>query len=98
MAQLARRGWQLVRQRLSLSGLGWALVAAAMFWLVFAFVFSQRAGWGWDKGAFFFVWGLGVLALGFCLRSRVHRPGFSRLFLGVNVLVLGVLSLMVAMP
>lgn len=88
------------RQRLhrlvNLSGLGWTFVAAAVLWELFALAFSQCAGWAWDKGAFFFAWGLGIHAFGFFLRRSRKRPAVSRLFLGVNVLILGVLSLVVA--
>jgi MFS family permease len=80
----------------SLSGLGWAFVLAAVLWELFALAFSQCAGWGWDKGAFFFAWGLGILAFGFYLRTSRKQPAVSRLFLGVNILVVSVLSLVVA--
>ena len=88
------RRW--LHRLVNLSGLGWTFVTAAVLWELFALVFSQCAGWAWDKGAFFFAWGLGVLAFGFLLRRNRTRPAVSRLFLGVNVLVLGVLSLIVA--
>jgi hypothetical protein len=91
-----RREWQRFRRLVSLSGLGWAFVLTAVLWEVFALAFSQCAGWGWDRGAFFFAWGLGILAFGFYLRTSRKRPAVSRLFLGVNVLVLSVLSLVVA--
>ena len=89
-------GWRWLRRLFDLSGLGWTFVFSAVCWELFALAFSQRAGWGWDKGVFFFAWGIGVLALGFYLRSNRKRPAVSRLFLGINVLVLGVLSLVVA--
>lgn len=91
-----RSDWQRLHRFVSLSGLGWAFVLVAGFWELFAVVFSRFVGWGWDKGAFFFAWGLGILALGFCLRTRPQRPAFSGFFLGVNVIMLGVLSLVVA--
>ena len=80
----------------SLSGLGWGFVLAAVCWELFALEFSHYAGWGWDKGAFFFAWGLGILVCGFCLRTSRKQPADSSLFLGVNVLVLSVLSIVVA--
>ncbi len=80
----------------SLSGWGWAFVAAAVLWELFALDLSQCAGWGWDKGGFFFAWGLGTLAFGFCLRASRKRPAVARLFLGVNILVVSVLALVVA--
>jgi hypothetical protein len=79
-----------------LSAFGWAFVAVAVVWELFALAFSQRAGWGWDKGAFFFAWGLGILAFGFYLRTSRNRPPVSRLFFGVNILMVSVLSLVVA--
>lgn len=85
-----------LRRLVGLSGLGWAFVVVAVAWELFALAFSQRAGWGWDKGAFFFAWGLGILALGFYLRTSRDRPPVSRLFFGVNILVVSVLSLVVA--
>lgn len=85
-----------LRRLVGLSAFGWAFVAVAVVWEVFAFAFSQRAGWGWDKGAFFFAWGLGILAFGFYLRTSRNRPPVSRLFLGVNILMVSVLSLVVA--
>ena len=91
-----RRAWQWLQRFVGLSRLGWTFVAAAVLWELFALAFSQRAGWAWDKGAFFFAWGLGLLAFGFFLRRSRRRPAVSRLFLGVNVLVLGVLSLVIA--
>lgn len=91
-----RKATQWFRRLVGLSPLGWTFVVAAVFWEIFAIEFSECAGWGWDKGAFFFFWGLGVLAVGFSLRSRRQRPAVSRLFLGMNILVLGVLSLVVA--
>lgn len=91
-----RRAWQWLQRFVGLSRLGWTFVAAAVLWELFALAFSQCAGWGWDKGAFFFAWGLGLLTFGFFLRRSRKRPAVSRLFLGVNVLVLGVLSLVIA--
>jgi hypothetical protein len=79
----------------SLSGLGWAFVAAAVLWEPFAIDLSRCAGWGWEKGGFFFAWGLGILAFGVCLRIRSERRAISGLFLGVNILVVGVLALVV---
>jgi hypothetical protein len=79
-----------------LSILGWAFVLAAVLWELFALAFSQCSGCGWAKAAFFFTWGLGVLAFGFFLRTGRERPAVSRLFLGVNILVVSVLSLVVA--
>jgi hypothetical protein len=90
------RQWQGFHRLVGLSGLGWAFVLTAVLWEVFALAFSQCAGWGWDKGAFFFAWGLGVFAFGFYLRTSRKRSGVSGLFLGVNILVLSVLSLVVA--
>jgi hypothetical protein len=87
---------QWLHRLVNLSGVGWTLVTVAVLWELFALAFSECAGWAWDKGAFFFAWGLGVLAFGFCLRRSTKRPAASRLFLGVNILVLGVLSLVVA--
>jgi hypothetical protein len=84
------------RRLVSLSSLGWAFVLAAVLWELFALAFSQCSGCGWAKGAFFFTWGLGVLAFGFFLRTGRERPAVSRLFLGVNILVVSVLSLVVA--
>jgi len=89
-------GWQRFHRLVSLSGLGWGFVVTAILWELFALAFSQRAGWGWDKGAFFFAWGLGILAFGFYLKTSRKRPAVSHLFLGVNILVVGVLSLVVA--
>lgn len=91
-----RSGWPRLHRFVSLSGLGWAFVIASVLWECFALAFSERAGWGWDKGAFFFAWGLGILALGFCLRTSPIRPACSRCFLGANVVVLAVLGLVVA--
>ena len=68
----------------------------AGLWELFAVAFSRSAGWGWDRGAFFFAWGLGLLAFGFFLRTTRKRTGVSSLFLGVNILLLSVLSLVVA--
>jgi hypothetical protein len=91
-----RSGWQWLHRLVTLSGLGWAVVLAAVLWELFALAFSKCAGWGWDKGAFFFAWGLGILALGFYLRTSTKRPACSRFFLGVNAIMLTVLSLVVA--
>lgn len=91
-----RSARQWLHRIVNLSGLGWSFVTAAVFWELFALAFSECAGWAWDKGAFFFAWGLGVLAFGFFLRRSRKRPAASRLFLGVNILFLGVLSLIVA--
>lgn len=95
-AKSDRSQWQWFYRLVTLSGLGWAFVVLAAVWEIFALVFSQRAGFGLDKGAFFFAWGLGTLVLGFYLRTSRKRPAVSRLFLGVNILVLSVLSLVVA--
>ncbi len=91
-----RSGWPRLRRFVSLSGLGWAFVIASVLWECFALVFSERVGWGWDIGALFVAWGLGVLVLGFCLRTSPIRPACSRCFLGANVVVLAVLGLIVA--
>jgi hypothetical protein len=91
-----RSGWPRLHRFVSLSGLGWAFVIASVLWECFALVFSERVGWGWDMGALFFAWGLGILALGFCLRTSPIRPACSRCFLGANVVVLAVLGLVVA--
>jgi hypothetical protein len=88
--------WARLRRIVNLSVLGWAFVLAAVLWELFAIAFSRCAGWGWDRGAFFFVWGLGVLAFGFYLRIGRRRSGVSGLFLGMNILVLGVFSLVLA--
>jgi len=88
--------WRRFRQLVGLSGLGLAFVLAALAWEFFALTFSQRAGWGWDKGAFFFAWALGMLAFGFYLRTSRKQPAGSRLFLGVNILLVSVLSFVVA--
>ena len=88
--------WEWLRRLVGLSGLGWAFVLTAVCWELFAVALSLCAGWGWDRGAGFFAWGLGILALGFYLRTSRQRPAVSRLFLGVNILVVGVLSLVVA--
>jgi hypothetical protein len=95
-AKSDREEWQWLLRLVSLSGLGWAFVLVAVLWESFAVALSRCAGSGWDKGAFFFVWGLGILALGFYLRASRKRPAVSRLFLGVNILVVSVLSLVVA--
>ena len=92
----AQRAWQSLLRLVTLSGLGWAFVLAAVGWELFALAFCQCAGWGLDKGAFFLAWGLGILAFGFWLRPSRQRPAVSRLFLGMNVLVMSVLSLVVA--
>ncbi|HQT95358.1 MAG TPA: hypothetical protein PK435_12035 [Thermoanaerobaculaceae bacterium] len=96
-AQSARGVWQRLHRLVSLSGLGWAFVVTAVLWELFALDFSQCAGWGWDKGGFFFAWGLGILAFGFCLRTSMTRRAISGLFLGVNILVVSVLALIVGM-
>ena len=88
--------WEWLRRFVGLSGLGWAFVLTAVSWELFAVALSVCAGWGWDKGAGFFAWGLGILVLGFYLRTSRQRPAVSRLFLGVNILVVGVLALVVA--
>lgn len=88
--------WQWLHRFVSLSRLGWAFVLTAIFWEIFAYAFSHCTGWGWNKGAFFFIWGLGVLAFGFYLRTSRKRTSVSPLFLGVNILVVSVLSLIVA--
>lgn len=87
--------WEWLHRLVGLSGLGWAFVLTAVSWELFAVALSLCAGWGWDRGAGFFAWGLGILALGFYLRTSRQRPAVSRLFLGVNILVVGVLSLVV---
>ena len=87
--------WQRLHRFVSLSGLGWAFVVAAVLWELFALDLYQCAGWGWDKGGFFFAWGLGILAFGCCLRTSRKRPAVSGLFLGVNILVMSVLALVV---
>ncbi len=92
----ARSEWEWLRRLVGLSGLGWAFVLTAVCWELFAVALSLCAGWGWDRGAGFFAWGLGILALGFYMRTSRERPAVSRLFLGVNLLVVGVLSLVVA--
>ena len=79
-----------------LSAFGWAFVAVAVVWEVFALAFSRCVGCGWEKGAFFFAWGLAILAFGFYLKKSRERPPVSRLFFGVNVLMVSVLSLIVA--
>lgn len=94
-AESARGVWQRLHRLVSLSGLGWAFVVAAVLWELFALDLSQCAGWGWDKGGFFFAWGLGIFAFGCCLRTSKKRPAVSALFLGVNILVVGVLALVV---
>jgi hypothetical protein len=91
-----RPGTQWFLRLVSLSVLGWAFVFAAVLWELFAYAFSQCAGCGWPKGAFFFLWGLGILVFGFYLRTSPSRPAVSRLFLGVNILMVSVLSLVIA--
>jgi hypothetical protein len=88
--------WQWFHRLIGLSVLGWAFVVVAVGWELFALAFSQCAGWGWDKGAFFFAWGLGILTFGFYLRTSTQQPVVSRLFLGMNILVVSVCSLVVA--
>lgn len=96
----ATRRWlhtqQGLRRFVTLSGLGWGFVLAAVGWELFALAFCHCAGWGLDEGAFFLAWGLGILAFGFWLRPSRQRPATSRLFLGMNILVMSVLSLVVA--
>ncbi|MBZ5590488.1 MAG: hypothetical protein LAO05_18205 [Acidobacteriia bacterium] len=96
-AKADRSGWRRFHRLVSLSGLGWAFVLAAVLWELFALAFSEFAGCGWGKGAFFVAWGLGVLGFGFYLKTSRERPPVSRLFLGVNILAVSVLSLVVAM-
>jgi len=91
-----RSEWQQFHRLISLSGLGWAFVFVGILWGLFAVAFSQCDGCGWDKGEFFIAWGLGILALGFCLRTSRKRPAVSRLFLAVNILMVSVLSVVVA--
>jgi hypothetical protein len=91
-----RSEWQRFHRLISLSGLGWAFVLVGVLWELFALAFSQCAGWGWDKGAFFFAWGLGILTFGFFLRTSRKWPAVSRLFLAVNILMVSVLSMVVA--
>ena len=91
-----RSDWQWLHRLVDLSGLGWAFVVTAVLWELFAFAFTRSAGWGWDRGAFFFAWGLGILALGFFLRTSRRRTAVSRLFLGMNIFMVSVLSLVVA--
>jgi len=76
--------------------LGWAFVLVGFLWELFALAFSHYAGWGWDNGAFFFAWGLGILAFGFFLRTSRKGQAVSRLFLAVNILMVSVLSMVVA--
>ncbi len=92
---VSRQQWQWLHRLVTLSVLGWAFVLAAVSWEVFALTFSHYAGWGWDKGAFFFAWGLGILSCGLYLRPSRKRLANFRLFLGVNLLVLSVLSVVV---
>lgn len=94
-ARSDRGEWQRLQRFVALSGLGWAFVLSGLSWEIFALTFSRCVGWGWDKGAFFFAWGLGIIAFGFYQRASRQRPAVSRLFLGVNVFMLGVLSLVV---
>jgi len=61
-------------------------------WEVFAVAFSRCVGCGWEKGAFFFAWVLPSRGLGFYLKKSRERPPVSRLFFGVNVLMVSVLS------
>lgn len=91
-----RSEWHAIRRVVSLSGLGWAFVLVAVSWESFAVALARCAGCSWDQWALFFGWGLGTLAFGLNLRSDSKRPALSRLFLGVNVIVVGVLSLVVA--
>ena len=95
-ARSDRSAWQHLHRLVDLSGLGWAFVLAAVGWELFALEFCRCAGWGLDKGAFFLAWGLGILVFGCCLRPGWKRPAVSRLFLGMNILVMSVLSLVVA--
>lgn len=88
--------WEWPRRLVGISFLGWAFVLAAVGWELFGLALSRCAGWGWDRGAFFFAWGLGIFAFGFYLRTSRRQPAASRLFLGVNILVVSVLSLVVA--
>lgn len=94
------RSWRMDRRLfsrvVSFSGLGWAFVFAAVCWVLFAVIFSQRAGWGSDRGAPFFAWSLGILVLGFCSKRMEERPAVPRLFLGMNLLVVSVLTMVVA--
>ncbi len=93
----ARGVGQRLHRLVNLSGLGWAFVAAAVLWELFALDLSQCAGWGWDKGGFFFAWGLGILVFGCCLRASRKRRAVSGLFLGVNILFVSVLAFIVGM-
>jgi hypothetical protein len=90
-----RGEWPRLHRFVDLSALGWAFVLAAVCWEAFAFAFNHYAGWGWDRGAFFFAWGLGILACGFYLRTTRKQPADSRLFLGLNALFLSVLTIVV---
>jgi hypothetical protein len=92
-----RTWWQQLQRLVGLSDLGWAFVVVAVGWELFAIAFSRTAGWGWNRGAFFFAWGLGILAFGFFLRTSTQHLIVPRLFLGVNILMVSVLSLVVAM-
>lgn len=94
--QRERSDWSWFHRVVGLSGLGWAFVSAAVLWELFAVTLCRCAGWGWDRGGLFFAWGLAVLAFGLYLRTSRERPAVSRLFLGVNFLVVGVLSVVVA--
>jgi hypothetical protein len=87
--------WPRLHRFVDLSALGWAFVLAAVCWEAFAFAFNHYAGWGWDRGAFFFAWGLGILACGFYLRTTRKQPADSHLFLGLNALFLSVLTIVV---
>ena len=89
--------WGRFHRFVSLSVLGWAFVLAAVCWELFAVAFSRRAGWSWDGRTLLFAWGLGILVFGFYQRTGRQRSVVSSLFLGVNMLMLGVLSLVVAM-
>jgi len=77
------RGWLGVRSR------GGPLGA-------FRLAFSKCAGWGWDTGSVLFRLGSWDPRLGFYLRTSTKRPACSRFFLGVNAIMLTVLSLVVA--
>jgi hypothetical protein len=91
-----RSWWHAIRRLVRVSGLGLAFVLVAVFWEGFAVAFARYADCSWEQGALFFAWGLGMLAFGFCLRPGGKQAAVSRLFLGVNILVVGVLSLVVA--
>ena len=91
-----RGGRHVIRRAVSLSGLGWAFLLVAVSWESLAVAFARCSGCSWEQGAFFFAWGLGTLAFGLYLRTDRKRTALSGLFLGVNVLVVSVLSLVVA--